>query len=53
MISSEVHAAPRSLADQMSDISQRFDHDVNDAANHHTHPHHQLINETSSHKVYQ
>ena len=45
MISSEVDAAPRSLADQMSDFSQRFDHE-NDA-NHPNGSH-----ETSSHKVY-
>ena len=45
MISSEVDAAPRSLADQMSELSQRFDHE-NDT-NH--------LNgglETASHKVY-
>ena len=45
MISSEVDVAPRSLADQMSDFSQRFDHDHD--ANHPNGSH-----ETSSHKVY-
>ena len=46
MISSEVEAAPRSLADQMSELSQRFDHDGD--TNH--------LNggglDTASHKVY-
>ena len=45
MISSEVDVAPRSLADQLSDFSQRFDQE-NDG-NHPNGSH-----ETSSHKVY-
>ena len=43
MISSEVDAAPRSLADQLSDLSQRFDQEPYN---------HNASHETSSQKVY-
>ena len=46
MISSDVDAAPRSLADQLSDLSQRFDHDNEGMSGHNNASH-----ETNSHKI--